>query len=67
MHYHAYLPEHAIALPRSLFGSRRRVFEVLQREHITVPVIHHIRFAPGTVRDEIVIKTGSWLGGLLVR
>lgn len=42
------------------------MFDVLQREHIDVPVIHHIRFVAGTVRDEIVIKTGSWLGGMLV-
>ena len=44
----------------------RRVFDVIKQNEITVPVVHHIRFAPGASRDEIVINTGSWVGGLLV-
>lgn len=44
----------------------RRVFEVLKREDITTPVVHHVRFSPDTPRDDIVLRTGSWLGGLLV-
>ena len=34
----------------SRIHASRRVFEILKRESITVPVIHHIRFAQGTVR-----------------
>jgi len=44
----------------------RRVFEVIKAAGITVPVIHHIQFPESAARDELVIKTGSWLGGLLV-
>ena len=38
------------------------MFDVLKNEGIDIPVIHHICFAAGTLKDEIVIKTGSWLG-----
>lgn len=44
----------------------RRVFETLQRESIPLPVVHHIRFPAGTLRDDIVLNTGAWVGGLLV-
>jgi len=44
----------------------RRVFDVIKQNEITVPVVHHIRFGAGASRDEIVINTGSWVGGLLV-
>eukprot|EP00197_Chlamydomonas_leiostraca_P002013 CAMPEP_0202857216 /NCGR_PEP_ID=MMETSP1391-20130828/243_1 /ASSEMBLY_ACC=CAM_ASM_000867 /TAXON_ID=1034604 /ORGANISM="Chlamydomonas leiostraca, Strain SAG 11-49" /LENGTH=714 /DNA_ID=CAMNT_0049535995 /DNA_START=93 /DNA_END=2237 /DNA_ORIENTATION=- len=50
----------------SRIHASRRVFETIQREAITVPVIHHIRFPKGTIRDDIVLNTGSWVGGLLV-
>lgn len=43
-----------------------RVFDVLKRHEITTPVVHCMRFPAGTVRDEIVINTGSLAGGLLV-
>lgn len=46
--------------------SSRRVFDLIKRHSITVPFIHHIRFSADASRDEIVIKTGSFLGGLLV-
>ena len=46
----------------------RRVFESIRREGVSSPVIHHIRFPAGVVRDELVIKTGGapvclWGGG----
>ena len=44
----------------------RRVFQALKDSASTLPVVHHIRFAPGAVRDEIVINTGSMVGGMLV-
>eukprot|EP00879_Flechtneria_rotunda_P000533 GHRR01000637.1.p1 GENE.GHRR01000637.1~~GHRR01000637.1.p1 ORF type:complete len:730 (+),score=224.04 GHRR01000637.1:217-2406(+) len=44
----------------------RRIFDALKRAENDIPIIHHIRFPAGTARDEIVIKTGSWVGGLLV-
>lgn len=44
----------------------RRVFETIKKENITTPVIHHICFPATAPRDELVIKTGSWVGGLLV-
>ncbi|KAG1675454.1 hypothetical protein FOA52_001753 [Chlamydomonas sp. UWO 241] len=50
----------------SRIHASRRVFEIIKAAGITTPVIHHIQFAESAVRDEIVIKTGSWLGGLLV-
>ncbi|WIA43938.1 hypothetical protein OEZ86_010335 [Tetradesmus obliquus] len=46
--------------------SSRRVFDAIKRAGSEIPVLHHIRFAAGTHRDEVVIKTGSWVGGLLV-
>lgn len=46
--------------------SSRRVFEVLQREQIDVPVIHHVAFPDGTVRDEIIISSGAQVGALMV-
>eukprot|EP00200_Dunaliella_tertiolecta_P003897 CAMPEP_0202345932 /NCGR_PEP_ID=MMETSP1126-20121109/4947_1 /ASSEMBLY_ACC=CAM_ASM_000457 /TAXON_ID=3047 /ORGANISM="Dunaliella tertiolecta, Strain CCMP1320" /LENGTH=729 /DNA_ID=CAMNT_0048937283 /DNA_START=35 /DNA_END=2224 /DNA_ORIENTATION=+ len=48
------------------FHASRRVFETLQREGINTPVVHHISFPEGTPRDELVIYTGSIIGGLLV-
>lgn len=50
----------------SRIHASRRVFDVLKRHEITTPVVHHITFAQEVVRDELVIKTGSWVGGLLV-
>ncbi|KIZ04819.1 hypothetical protein MNEG_3143 [Monoraphidium neglectum] len=44
----------------------RRVFQALKDAGVTIPVVHHIRFGEGAVRDEIVINTGSMVGGLLV-
>jgi len=44
----------------------RRVFELLQRHNINHPVLHHLRFAAGTTRDEIVMATGTLAGSLLV-
>jgi (E)-4-hydroxy-3-methylbut-2-enyl-diphosphate synthase len=37
----------------------RRVFQALKDAGVTIPVVHHIRFGEGAVRDEIVINTGS--------
>lgn len=37
----------------------RRVFQALKDAGSTLPVVHHIRFKEGAVRDEIVINTGS--------
>lgn len=42
------------------------MFDAIKRAGSDIPVLHHIRFAAGASRDEIVIKTGSWVGGLLV-
>ena len=44
----------------------RRVFEVLQREGVAVPVIHHIAFPDGTGRDEVIIAAGAQVGALMV-
>ena len=46
--------------------SSRRVFEVLRREQVVVPVIHHAAFADGVDRDEIIISAGSQVGALMV-
>lgn len=50
----------------SRIHASRRVFEALKIAGATIPVIHHIRFPEGTVRDELVLNTGSLVGGLLV-
>ncbi|KAH7624269.1 hypothetical protein Ndes2526B_g01534 [Nannochloris sp. 'desiccata'] len=44
----------------------RRVFEVLRRNEIHVPVIHHAAFPDGVDRDEIIINGGSQVGALMV-
>jgi (E)-4-hydroxy-3-methylbut-2-enyl-diphosphate synthase len=44
----------------------RRVFEQLQQQKVDVPVIHHITFADGTVRDDLVLQSGSKVGALMV-
>lgn len=46
--------------------SSRRVFEVMQREAIDVPVIHHIAFPDGVDRDEVIISSGAQVGALMV-
>jgi (E)-4-hydroxy-3-methylbut-2-enyl-diphosphate synthase len=51
--------------PSRLHASRR-VFETLQRAGSKTPVIHHVRYPSGADKDEIVIATGSRVGGLLV-
>nr|QBP34357.1 plastid 4-hydroxy-3-methylbut-2-en-1-yl diphosphate synthase precursor [Ulva prolifera] len=43
----------------------RRVFDILKANEIDTPVIHHREFWADTTRDEIVITTGSEIGGLL--
>ncbi|KAG2492083.1 hypothetical protein HYH03_009579 [Edaphochlamys debaryana] len=50
----------------SRLHSSRRVFDAIKRHEITTPIIHAISFPKGTMRDEIVITTGSLVGGLLV-
>lgn len=50
----------------SRLHASRRVFETLQRNGSKTPVIHHVRYPKGADRDEIVIGTGSRVGGLLV-
>jgi (E)-4-hydroxy-3-methylbut-2-enyl-diphosphate synthase len=50
----------------SRLHSSRRVFDALQRHAITAPVVHDMAFPAGAARDEIVITTGSLVGGLLV-
>eukprot|EP01024_Parvocaulis_polyphysoides_P012080 TRINITY_DN14310_c0_g1_i11.p1 TRINITY_DN14310_c0_g1~~TRINITY_DN14310_c0_g1_i11.p1 ORF type:complete len:744 (-),score=153.62 TRINITY_DN14310_c0_g1_i11:169-2118(-) len=55
----------------SRMHASRRVFEQLAQNNITLAVIHHLKFGggesvPQPVRDEIIIKSGSELGGLLV-
>eukprot|EP00798_Chlamydomonas_sp_ICE-L_P027677 gene27677-7318_t len=46
--------------------SSRRVFEILSRNEINTPVLHYIQYDSSAVKDEIVMNTGSWVGGLLV-
>ncbi|KAL4857829.1 4-hydroxy-3-methylbut-2-en-1-yl diphosphate synthase (ferredoxin) [Chlorella vulgaris] len=47
----------------------RRVFEQLQQQEISLPIIHHITFPDGSSRDDIVLQAGErlvgwWAGGL---
>jgi (E)-4-hydroxy-3-methylbut-2-enyl-diphosphate synthase len=53
------------AAGESRLHSSRRVFEVLKANNIETPVVHHRFFDDSSVRDEIVITTGSEVGGLL--
>eukprot|EP01026_Neomeris_dumetosa_P007941 TRINITY_DN1247_c0_g1_i2.p1 TRINITY_DN1247_c0_g1~~TRINITY_DN1247_c0_g1_i2.p1 ORF type:complete len:435 (-),score=74.15 TRINITY_DN1247_c0_g1_i2:473-1642(-) len=52
----------------SRIHASRRVFEVIKKNDISTAVIHHLNFngqvAP--IRDEIILKSGSEAGGLLV-
>lgn len=50
----------------SRLHSSRRVFEAIKSNAITLPVVHYISFPESAVRDEVVITTGSTVGGLLV-
>ncbi len=43
----------------SRIHSSRRVFDVIKKNGITTPVLHHIRFAAGANKDEIVLTTGT--------
>ncbi|KAI3426108.1 hypothetical protein D9Q98_008487 [Chlorella vulgaris] len=44
----------------------RRVFEQLQQQEISLPIIHHITFPDGSSRDDIVLQAGSMVGALMV-
>ncbi|KAK3442295.1 hypothetical protein EUGRSUZ_B02495 [Eucalyptus grandis] len=44
----------------------RRLFEYLQENALTFPVIHHLQFPDGTHRDDLVIGAGTNAGALLV-
>ncbi|KAK9843665.1 hypothetical protein WJX81_001770 [Elliptochloris bilobata] len=44
----------------------RRVFELLGRHSVDLPVIHRRAFPAGTSRDEIVLTSGTEIGALLV-
>lgn len=43
----------------------RRFFEILQRERISVPVIHHFR-SKGQSQESLIISSGSQVGAMLV-
>lgn len=53
------------AAGESRLHTSRRVFDVLKTNNIETPVMHHRVYADASVRDEIVISTGSEVGGLL--
>jgi (E)-4-hydroxy-3-methylbut-2-enyl-diphosphate synthase len=55
-----------IAAGTSRLHASRRVFDVLKKHDITTSVIHHRVFEGTPERDEMVILTGSEVGGLLV-
>ncbi|KAL2622246.1 hypothetical protein R1flu_002451 [Riccia fluitans] len=59
-----YLPEDEEKSSR--VHASRRLFEFLESNSISVPVIHHLNFPLGTLRDDLVIKAGSEAGALLV-
>ena len=44
----------------------RRAFEIMQQNDVQVPIIHHMTFPDGTVRDEIIISSGAQIGALMV-
>lgn len=44
----------------------RRLFEYLSDNSLNFPVIHHIQFPSGSHRDDLVIRAGTYAGGLLV-
>ncbi|BBN11194.1 (E)-4-hydroxy-3-methylbut-2-enyl-diphosphate synthase [Marchantia polymorpha subsp. ruderalis] len=59
-----YLPEDEQRSSR--VHASRRLFEYLESNCINFPVIHHLNFPAGTLRDDLVIKSGSEAGALLV-
>ena len=46
-------------------STRRRPFTNILAAGSSVPVIHHIQFTDADVKDDIVIQSGSQVGGLL--
>eukprot|EP00271_Cylindrocystis_brebissonii_P010368 TRINITY_DN26543_c0_g1_i1.p1 TRINITY_DN26543_c0_g1~~TRINITY_DN26543_c0_g1_i1.p1 ORF type:complete len:762 (+),score=157.02 TRINITY_DN26543_c0_g1_i1:234-2519(+) len=44
----------------------RRLFEYLQTNGLEFPVIHHLRFPEDAHKDDVVIRSGSEAGALLV-
>lgn len=44
----------------------RRVFETLEKRDVGIPVIHHLAFPDGSVRDDIILTSGSMIGALMV-
>lgn len=37
----------------------RRVFETLEKRDVGIPVIHHLAFPDGSVRDDIILTSGK--------
>lgn len=50
---------------QSRLHSSRRIFDILKENEIGTSIIHHREFWGDSTRDEIVITTGSEIGGLL--
>eukprot|EP00892_Ulva_mutabilis_P008353 jgi/Ulvmu1/5890/UM026_0011.1 len=50
---------------QSRLHSSRRIFDILKKAGVETPIIHHREFWGDSKRDEIVITTGSEVGGLL--
>mmetsp|Transcript_39010 Transcript_39010/g.65558 ORF Transcript_39010/g.65558 Transcript_39010/m.65558 type:complete len:741 (-) Transcript_39010:78-2300(-) len=44
----------------------RRIFDVLKKAEITIPVVHHMKFLASEDADQVVIQGGSCAGALLV-
>ncbi|CAI5512367.1 unnamed protein product [Closterium sp. Naga37s-1] len=62
----AHVPPQAEDSTVSRVHSSRRLFEFLQTNNITTPVIHHISFPEGTSKDDLVLQSGAEAGALLV-
>ncbi|CAI5984201.1 unnamed protein product [Closterium sp. NIES-65] len=62
----AHVPPQAEDSTVSRVHSSRRLFEFLQSNNITTPVIHHISFPEGTSKDDLVLQSGAEAGALLV-
>lgn len=54
-----------IAPSQSRLHASRRIFDRLKANSINIPIVHHREFGAGNTRDDIVITTGSEIGGLL--
>lgn len=62
----AHVPPQPVDSKISRVHSARRLFEFLQTNDVTTPVIHHLAYPEGVSKDDLVLQSGAEAGALLV-